>query len=66
MKPKIYFEDRLAYWMDKIKDYKMSDEERIAQAKSWVYGNCKLSNPYVTRELVDEIFEARAKKRDKE
>ena len=28
-----------------------------AQKKSWVYGNCKLSNPNVTREMVDKIVE---------
>lgn len=50
--------DRLLLQAMKLFD-SMTPEEQIqhlkAQAKSWVYGNCKLSNPNVTREMVDRI-----------
>lgn len=33
----------------------MTDEEIAEQRRSFVYGNVNLSNPAVTRELVDEV-----------
>jgi len=43
--------------IEKDKKRKISREERIRQIKSFVYGNTKLSNDRVTREMVDEVFE---------
>ena len=33
----------------------MTPEERESQRRSFVYGNVKLHNPEVTREMVDEV-----------
>lgn len=35
----------------------MTSEERREQRISWVYGNCKLSNPEVTREMVENAVD---------
>jgi hypothetical protein len=40
----------------------MSEQDRDAQRRSFVYGNIKMSNDDVTRELVDEVFEEMQKK----
>lgn len=37
----------------------MTSEEQREQCISWVYGNCKLSNPDVTREMVENAVDAR-------
>ena len=37
--------------------YKMSDEEREEQRRSFAYGNANLHNPNVTRELIDQEAE---------
>jgi hypothetical protein len=31
----------------------MTDEERSARARSFAYGNCKIENDAITREMVD-------------
>lgn len=36
----------------------MTSEEQREQRISWVYGNCKLSNPDVTREMVENAVDA--------
>ncbi len=44
--------------LEKIKEqgpYKLTREEVI----SWVYGNCVMSNPNVTREMVEKAYDAR-------
>lgn len=38
----------------KARDHKMSPAEREAQRRSFVYGNVHLSNPNVTREVVEK------------
>lgn len=43
--------------IEKDKKRKISREERIRQIKSFVYGNIKLHNDHVTREMVDAVFE---------
>lgn len=35
--------------------YNMSDEERFQQRISFAYGNTKMSNEYVTREMVERV-----------
>ena len=35
----------------------MTSEEQREQRISWVYGNCKLSNPEVTREMVENVVD---------
>ena len=39
----------------------MTEEEKEEQRRSWAYGNTKLSNPAITREMVDEVADARLK-----
>jgi hypothetical protein len=36
----------------------MTPEERERQRRSFVYGNTKLSNPEVTRKMVEEVGDA--------
>ena len=38
----------------------MTSEEQREQRISWVYGNCKLSNPEVTREMVENAVDSGA------
>ena len=40
------------------KNYKMTPEEQEAQRRSFVYGNCAIDNPKVTRELVNEVADS--------
>lgn len=49
---------RLSRLIERVRSYKMSPEEREAQRRSFAYGNAKLSNPRVTREMVDQAAEA--------
>ncbi len=35
----------------------MSDEEKEAQRRSFAYGNANLSNPNITREMIDKEAE---------
>lgn len=38
----------------------MTPAEREEQRRSFVYGNCKIENDFITRELVDEVADAMA------
>lgn len=46
---------RLQKLLDLVRDYEMTPEEHEAQRRDFAYGNVKLSNPEVTREMVDEV-----------
>ena len=48
-------EDPLADLLELAKTVEMTEEEKEEQRRDWVYGNTKLSNPAITRELVDEV-----------
>ncbi len=39
------------------RDVRMTPEEQEAQRRSFAYGNAKISNPAVTREMVDRAAE---------
>ena len=39
------------------RNHVMSDEEKEEQRRSWAHGNVSMSNPNVTRELVDREAE---------
>jgi hypothetical protein len=39
----------------RLAKYQMSEEEREAQRRSFAYGNVVLSNPNITRELIDKV-----------
>lgn len=43
--------------LDRKRERAMWEEQR----RSFVYGNCKMSNPAITRELVDEVAESMKK-----
>jgi hypothetical protein len=47
---------RLDALIEKARSHIMTPEQQQAQAKSFVYGNVALSNPAVTREMVEEAF----------
>lgn len=46
-----------------VRNYKMTAKEREAQRRDFTYGNLKLHNPEVTREMVDEAAEKIRKER---
>lgn len=60
-KVKMYFGGprSLREHVNKIRDRVMNEREKEAQRRSFAYGNVALSNPNVTREMVDEIAEQR-------
>jgi len=41
--------------LELAKTVEMTEEQKEEQRRDWVYGNTKLSNPAITRELVDEV-----------
>jgi len=43
--------------LEETKDHKMTAEEKRAQAISFAYGNCKLSNENITREQVERAYD---------
>lgn len=48
---------------ERNRGYKMSAEEAEEQRRSFVYGNCKIENEYVTRSMVDQVADELAAKR---
>lgn len=55
--------DRWRYWwqhrqlnklIKRVRNYEMTPEEREEQRRSFAYGNVHLSNPDITRKMVDE------------
>lgn len=50
--------------IEAARKYKMSPEERIAQVKSFAYGNTRLENPEVTKEGIDRAMEELQAKRE--
>lgn len=43
--------------LEQLKNYKVTEKERKEQAISFAYGNVKLSNPNITREMVEKAYE---------
>ena len=56
--------DGLKELMKKAANHVMTPEEVRAQRISWVYGNCKLANEHVTREMVERIVDESDRKRE--
>ena len=48
--------DNIEELIDKYRNYVMSDEERKEQDINFAYGNAKLSNKYVTREMIENSY----------
>ncbi len=44
--------------LDAARKYEFSDQEKEAQRRSFAYGNAKIENPRITREIVDQEAEA--------
>jgi hypothetical protein len=51
--------DTLKTLLKKASIKTMSDSERSAQRQSFAYGNAKISNEDITRELVSEVAKRR-------
>jgi hypothetical protein len=54
---------RLKKLLDLVRDYEMTPEEREAQRRDFAYGNVRLSNPEVTREMVDRVADQMKKEK---
>jgi hypothetical protein len=49
--------------IDASRAHQMSDDEKEAQRRSFAFGNAKIENDHVTREMVDEAAERLGKAR---
>jgi len=49
--------------LEQLKNYKVTEKERKEQAISFAYGNVKLSNPNITREMVEKAYEEGERKK---
>ena len=49
---------QLEQLLDAARRYELSDKEKEAQRRSFAYGNAKIENPRITREIVDQEAEA--------
>ena len=47
--------DTLIELLRLARTHQMTPEEREAQRRSFAYGNGRIDNEYITRELVDEV-----------
>ena len=45
---------RLQWLLDEARNLVMTPEEKEEQRRSFVYGNIKIENPRITREMVDK------------
>lgn len=45
---------RLQWLLDETRNYVMTPEEKEEQRRSFAYGNTKIENPRITREMVDK------------
>ena len=50
-------DDEYKELLRKAAKHVMTPEEMRAQRIRWVYGTCKLDNPYVTREMVEIVVD---------
>jgi hypothetical protein len=49
--------DKLSALIEKAKSVRMSQRESEAQRRSFAYGNTKIENERITREMIDERAE---------
>ena len=49
--------DEIEKLLEKARQVVMSDAEKEAQRRSFAYGNSKIENPEITREMVDSEAE---------
>ena len=50
--------DKLSQLIEKARAVKMSSRDREEQRRSFAYGNTKIENDLITREMIDEAAEA--------
>ena len=49
--------DELKQMLERAKAVRMTPEQREEQRRSFAYGNAKIENEFVTREMVDQAAE---------
>jgi hypothetical protein len=54
--------EKLEFLLEKAKKVKMTLAEQEEQRRSFAYGNTKLENDLITREMIDEAAERLARK----
>ena len=52
----------LEFLLEKAKKVKMTEAEQEEQRRSFAYGNTKIENDLITREMIDEAADRLAKK----
>jgi len=57
IKTKLFISEALRELLLRAENHKMTAEEKRAQAISFAYGNCKLSNENITREQVEKAYD---------
>lgn len=55
--------DKLEFLLEKAKKVRMTEAEQEEQRRSFAYGNTKIENDLITRQMIDEAAERLAKKR---
>jgi hypothetical protein len=54
--------EKLEFLLEKAKKVQMTEAEQEEQRRSFAYGNTKIENDLITREMIDEAAERLAKK----
>lgn len=54
--------DKLEFLLEKAKKVQMTEAEQEEQRRSFAYGNTKIENDLITRQMIDEAAERLAKK----
>lgn len=51
--------EKLTALIERARSVKMTSAEKEAQRRSFAYGNTKIENERITREMVDELADAK-------
>lgn len=54
--------EKLAALIERARGIKMSAKQQEEQRRSFAYGNTKIENDLITREMIDEIADAQRRK----
>jgi hypothetical protein len=54
----------LEYLIERAREVQMSPQEKEEQRRSFAYGNTKIENPRITREMIDQEAEKLARSND--
>ena len=52
---------RLDHIIEKAKKYQMSPQEKEEQRRSFAYGNAKIENDHITKQMIDKAAGANAR-----